>query len=260
MAYERALMLDPGQSEGLASKALMTIVQERDWKVAGKLYQQSLASSDNTWAMIGYGAFLLPAIDRLEESVRLYREAEQRDPLHAGIKANLATFLLYSGDATASIQKAREALELEPGHLFAFMALIEAYTQNGQYSQARATLDKVPGELQNQLSIKAREGLYRAAVGDDEKAREIYLGIVNSAPAVPVAISCALALALGEAEGAIDLMELIVEKKAWSVSWIRGIYRHNDTLENHPRYLALLERIGLDDESVSMLQVELGLE
>jgi hypothetical protein len=67
-------------------------------------------------------------------------------------------------------------------------------------------------------------------------------------------------LALGEVEGAIDLMELMVEKKAWSVPWLRGIYRHNEFLENHPRYLALLERIGLDDESVWMLQAELGLE
>jgi TolB-like protein len=109
-AYERALMLDPGQSEALASKALMAIIQERDWKGAGKLYQQSLAPGDNTVAMIGFGAFLLPAIDRLEESLRIYMEAEERDPLHAGIKANLAIFLLYNGDAIASIQKARDAL------------------------------------------------------------------------------------------------------------------------------------------------------
>jgi TolB-like protein len=109
-AYERALMLDPGQSEALASKALMAIIQERDWKGGGKLYQQSLAPGDNTVAMIGFGAFLLPAIDRLEESLRIYMEAEERDPLHAGIKANLAIFLLYNGDAIASIQKARDAL------------------------------------------------------------------------------------------------------------------------------------------------------
>jgi adenylate cyclase len=258
-AYERALMLEPGQSEALASKALMTIVQERDWKVAGMLYQRSLASKDNTVAMIGYGAFLLPAIDRLAESVRLYLEAEERDPLHAGIKANLAMFMLYSGDTDGSIQKAREALELEPGHLFGFMALIEAYTTNGQYSQAEATLEKVPPKLRQHLSIRAREGLYRAAVGDYQKAREIYRDIVNSSPAVPVAISCALALAVGEVEGAIDIMEVMVEKKAWSIPWIRTIYRHNEMLENHPRYLALLERIGLDDESVSELQEKLSL-
>ena len=55
-------------------------------------------------------------------------------------------------------------------------------------------------------------------------------------------------------------MEVLAEKKAWSLSWIRGIYRRNDMLQNHPRYLDFLERIGLDDESVSMLQAELGLE
>ena len=67
-------------------------------------------------------------------------------------------------------------------------------------------------------------------------------------------------MALGEVEGALDLMEVLAEKKAWSLPWTRGIYRRNDMLENHPRYLDFLERIGLDDESVSMLQAELGLE
>lgn len=259
-AYERALELDPGQSQALDAKALMILIQERDWKVAGKLYQRALALRDNTSALTGYGVFLLPAVDRLAESVSLYMETEKRDPLHAGFKANLAIIMLYRGDTKASIQKALEALELQPDHLFAFMALIEAYTQDGQYAKAKKMLESVPPKLKKHHSIMARAGMYHAAVGDYEKATEIYRHILNSSPAVPVAISSSLALALGDVEGAIDLMELVVEKRAFSIPWVRGIYRHNELLENHPRYLALLERIGLDDASVSLLQAELGLD
>jgi TolB-like protein/Tfp pilus assembly protein PilF len=259
-AYERALDLDPDQSQALDAKALMILIHERDWTVAGKLYQRALASRDNTSALTGYGVFILPAVDKLDESVRLYSEAEKRDPLHAGFKANLAILMLYSGDAKASIQKALEALELQPDHLFAYMALIEAYTQDKQYSQAKITIESVPPKLKNHHSIMARTGIYYAAVGDHEKARDIYRQIVDSSPAVPVAISSSLALALGDVEGAIDLMELVVQKRGFSIPWLRGIFRHNELLEDHPRYLALLESIGLDDASVSVLQAELGLE
>ena len=65
--------------------------------------------------------------------------------------------------------------------------------------------------------------------------------------------------ALGDIEGAINLMELVVDKSAYSVPWLRALFRHNEILNEHPRYIALLERIGLDDESVAKLQAELGL-
>ena len=58
----------------------------------------------------------LVSIDRIPKAIRLYRILEKRDPLHAGLKANLAGLLLLGGDAEAAILKAQEALELKPQH------------------------------------------------------------------------------------------------------------------------------------------------
>jgi tetratricopeptide (TPR) repeat protein len=151
------------------------------------------------------------------------------------------------------------ALELDPNHLFAFMALIEAYTLSGQYAQAETVLLELPREFQQHLTIRARAGLYYAAVGDYEKAEEVYRALVDSLPTTPVLIASELALALGNTEEAIDIMELVAEKKVFTLPWIRNRYRHNKAVENHPRYLALLEHLGLDDKSVAELQIELGL-
>ncbi len=259
-AYEKALDLDPDQSQALDAKALMILMQEKDWIQSARLYRRALASRDNTSAITGYGIFILPALNRLEEAIHLYSEAEQRDPLHAGFKANLAILMLYNGDAAGAIDKALEALQLQPGHLFAFMALIEAYTQDKQYARAKAMLARVPPKLKNHHSILAREGLYYAAVGDREKAMEIYRSMLASPPEVPVAISSSLALTLGDVEGAIDLMELVADERGFSMPWLRGLYRDNPMLENHPRYLSLLDRMGLDDASASSLLNELELQ
>jgi TolB-like protein len=103
MAYERALELDPDQSEALAAKAWMTLLLQRDWETAGKLYQRALAYRENSLAMGAYASFYLVSIDRIPQAIRLYRILEKRDPLHAGLKANLAGLLLWSGDAEAAI-------------------------------------------------------------------------------------------------------------------------------------------------------------
>jgi len=67
-------------------------------------------------------------------------------------------------------------------------------------------------------------------------------------------------LGLGEVEEAIDLMKREVENNSWTQILIRSYFRHNDALKNHPRYLALLKDIGLDDESVAALNSKMSFD
>ena len=259
-AYENALALDPQQSEALAAKALMTLILEHDWEAAGKLYQKAMTFQENTAAITTYAVFYLPSIDELPQSIRLYAEIEKRDPLHAGYKASLAHLLLWGGDAEAAILKAQEALELNPQHAYALMAFIDANIAAEHYSAVRSVLEKIPPELQKQPTIKARTGLYYAAIGDHGKARLIYRDLLDTPPTVPSIMTCELALVLGEVEEAIDLMEVLVEKQSWRQFLMRGQFRHNDAVNNHSRYQALLKRIGLDDESVAVLHRKMSFD
>jgi uncharacterized protein HemY len=64
------------------------------------------------------------------------------------INTRLAHILLVSGDAEAAARKAREAIELNPQHAIALMALIQAYTHTGNFSAAEALLEDIPPALQ----------------------------------------------------------------------------------------------------------------
>jgi tetratricopeptide (TPR) repeat protein len=259
-AYERALALDPEQSEALAVKALMTQILEHDWETAGKLYQRAMASRDNAVAMSAYAMFYLQQIEEEERAIQLYAEAEKRDPLNAGYKANLAHLLLVSGDAEAASQKAREALELNPQHNIALMTLIEAYTVAGNYAAVQQVLENIPSALQQWPAFRVRAGLYHLAIGDHHKAGEIYREYIDNPPIFGSMATATLALSLGEVEEAIDLMEHEVENNSWTQFWIRSSFRQNDTLKNYPRFLALLKRIGLDDESVAALHRKISFD
>ena len=253
-AYEKALALDPGQSEALATKAFMTQLLQHDWETAGKLYQRAMASGENTNAMMFYSMFYLQHIDEREDAIHLLTEAEKRDPLHAGYKANLANIYIWSGNAEAAARKAREALALRPQHIFALMALIEAYTATENYSGIQQVLDSIPSELQQWPTIRIRAGLYYLTTGDYDKASEIYSEYIDNPPTAGVMAFTNLALRLGEVEKAIDLMELEVGRNGWTQFWAGSSYfRQDDAIKDHPRYLALLKRIGVDDASVVTL-------
>jgi adenylate cyclase len=257
-AYERALSLDPRQSEAVAAKALISMVRDFDWETAGKDLQPAVKAG-STAALVTYSVWLLPALDRLEESIRLQRLAEERDPLHAGIKAALAIYLLWSGKVEESIAKARQALAIDRGHLYALMALIEGYTLAGQYEQAEKAIESVPEGLRQHPSITARVGLYFAAKGDVDRASEILQDYLQSPPLVNILIVSELALKLGEIDQAFVLMKRAADEHAWPAFWIRIRYRDNALIQNNPRYLALLEQIGLDDKSVKELRDQLSL-
>jgi tetratricopeptide (TPR) repeat protein len=225
------------------------------------LYQRAMASRENTTATTSYAMLYLVPIDRIPHAIRLYTDAEKRDPLRAGYKANLAYLLLWSGDAEAAILKAREALELNPQHFFALRAMAEAYRLAGNCPAATEFLQSLPIALQQQPRMRLQAALCYAAQGDYGKARKIYRDVVETTPLYPGStVAEQLALSLGEVEEAIDLMERDVENKSWAQIFIRSYFRHNDAVKDHPRYLALLKRIGLDDESVAALHRKMSFD
>jgi serine/threonine-protein kinase len=261
MAYERALELDPDQSEALSAKAWMTQLLQRDWETTGKLYQRALAYRENSIAMGTYASLYLASIDRIPQAIRLLSVVEKRDPLHAGRKASHAMLLLWGGDAEAAILKAQEALELKPQHVYALMALVDAYTVAENCPAALDVVESLPIALQQDPRFSARAALCYASQGDYVKARIIYRDEIENPPSYHgMLVAAQLALSLGEVEGAIDLMERGVENKSWTQFFVRLRFRHNDAVKDHPRYLALLKRIGLDDESVAALHRKMSFD
>ena len=75
-----------------------------------------------------------------------------------------------------------------------------------------------------------------------------------------ITLAAQLASSLGEVEEAIDLMERAVEIKSWDQFWIRTFFHDEEVIREQPRYLALLKRIGLDDESVAELHRKMSFD
>jgi len=262
-AMEHALALDPAQSEALTVKAIMTQLLEHDWEAAGRLYTRAIESSESPWAVGSYSIFYLQFIDQQLKAIENYASSEELDPLHAGIKANLAGIYYWVGNDDAAIRKAREALQLDPEHFLAIEFLILAYTNEGDTSALASLLASIPPAVRELAETKSFIARNYALNGDVTKAREIYDELLVSFDSLtPIAMfdTAMLAISLGEMDKSVELLERIEKSGSWMLFWSKLLPRENSIIRNNPRYQALLKRMALDDESVTALKDRMSFE
>jgi hypothetical protein len=138
-----------------------------------------------------------------------------------------------------------------------------AYTDKNDIVALELLLASIPPALQEQPQIKALLGRSYAVRGDDEKARKIYRELMNSIDSLtPIATinTASLALSLSEVEESIDLLERLEKGGSWIQFWSKLLPLQYETLREHPRYQALLKRMGLDDESVAALNRRMSFD
>ena len=89
----------------------------------------------------------------------------------------------------------------------------------------------------------------RALMGQQTEARRMLdeLSELGRTSYVPAATLAAIHVALGEHELAIEQLERGVEERAIILMWL-GSEPHWDPLRTHPRFPALLARVGLKDK------------
>jgi tetratricopeptide (TPR) repeat protein len=122
-------------------------------------------------------------------------------------------------------------------------------------------VEDIPPKLLEHPRIRARIAWSYLLQGDYVKAREMYqelLGLDLASVTNPFFIF--FVLSLGEVEKAIDLMESSVDLNKWNQFWNASMLRQHEVLKDHPRYLALLRRMRLDDESLAELHSRMNFD
>jgi TolB-like protein/Flp pilus assembly protein TadD len=259
-AYESALALDPQQREALNAKATITQILYHDYETAGKLYQQAYSSGYIPAGLPWYTIFFLVSLDQIPLAIQLAAEAEQVDPLNALTKTTLGYLYRFAGDTDMSITKSLEALALSPDHEIALAQLVNSYAYANRFVEGQRLLDQLPPAKLERPRTKLQVGLFYAAKGDRQKALKIYQDLTANLPPYGMLLIAELALKLGKVAEAIDLMEREVEINSFNQFWARPLFRNEPAVQNHPRFQALLQRIGLDDESVEALHQKLSFE
>ena len=138
-ALDRALDLDPADSEALALNAMMAFRFDYDWSTSERLFKDALRISPHASSINYRYGFCLIMNGRFDEGLKHLHAAVELDPLDLGTRASVSHLLAYTGDVQTAEADAHAVLNLEPTHLFmnTALALIHLYQKRPDAALAR---------------------------------------------------------------------------------------------------------------------------
>ena len=219
------------------------------WQDAIKHFERAIELNP-TYAYGYYQyAWCLTLMGRCGEALTIARRAAELEPLSLHIQVYVAEILAMCGQFDAAVAQARSTLDLDPGFGPAIEALGHAYTYLTRYEDALLTLRRIPSSPRVSQALRlaplyARSGKPEVArrTLEEEEARLVD-GVVPAGNAGYYLASTALGL--GEVERCLLWLERLVEERRFIGCLLKvdPIWRD---IRTHPRFVALLRRLGLE--------------
>ncbi|HET9434664.1 MAG TPA: tetratricopeptide repeat protein, partial [Chitinophagaceae bacterium] len=192
-------------------------------------------------------ALCLTAIGKTNEAVTQMEKARELDPLSTRINADLGMAYLSAGRYDEAISQEQKTLELNPKSSGARWIRGMAYQQKKMYEQAikdyRSALELSPG---NPNYLAALGHVY-ASSGNNTAAHNILdtLFFANKKEPVSPFFFALVYAGLNDKEKALEWLQQAYKEKSGSVRYLKMEPRLQN-LRNENRYVALMEKIGLD--------------
>jgi len=166
------------------------------------------------------------------------------------------------GPPTIAAMEHALALDPEQSEGLTVKAMM-AYTDTNDTAALDSLMGSIPSAVKELAAMKALIARSYAIRGDEAKARKIFVDLVASSDSLtPLALmdTASLAIALGEIDESVNLMERVEKGGSWMQFWSKLMSLKSGALRDNPRYQALLKRMGLDDESVKALNERMSFK
>jgi serine/threonine-protein kinase len=254
-AAVHALELDNTLSEAHASMGTVLMWFEWNWKEAEREFLQAIKlNPGHPNAHVQY-SILLVQTGRFDEAEHEIRLALLSDPLSIRASSYLAGVFHYRRDYDSSLEQSRRALDLDPNDVELHIVQALNYEQKAMYEEAIRELEKARDLAGNNPLILGPLGSCYGASRRRAKAMKLIKDLDQTAHLTYVSpITWAMVyLGLGEHDLALQWLEKAAAAKDVLVCYLRvgPIY---DSIRDDPRYLKLLEQIGLTPSAESQTQ------
>lgn len=241
----RALELDPSLAEPHCTLGLVRAICDDDWDASERHFQRALElKPGGTDVRCWYGGSYLAMQGRLEEAKAEVRQALETDPLSPGILVTLAWILWHNREFDTAIEQCRTALELNPAHLEAHLALGCSYAGAGRLDEAIATLQRAR-QTAEAPAVLGMLGWSYATTGKRAEAEQVLAELLELSRRRYVSVHVAWIYSeLGDTGRAMDWLEKAYDDQDALLRLCKVAHGYN-ALRQHPRFIALLEKMGL---------------
>ena len=241
-----ALRIDPRLAEAHASHGQILFLYDWNWAEAKSEFENAIElnpayAGTYQW----YGVYLM-AMNRPDEALRTIRQALELDPVSLSLNENLGWALYVARRYPEAIEQFEKTLELDPGfgQALRYLGLTELYL--GQYEEALETLERARNALTGEPDVQADLALAHALAGEKEEAVRMLEMLMKESGERYISpfLIASFHTGLGDFEEALDWLEKAYEERVAYMVFI-GVDPSFDPLRAHPRFQALLARVGL---------------
>jgi TolB-like protein/DNA-binding winged helix-turn-helix (wHTH) protein/Tfp pilus assembly protein PilF len=243
-AAQSAIKLDDGLAEAHVSLAVIAQNYDWDWNTAEKEYRRAIELDPNYATAHHWYAEELALTGKFDEAFGEIERARQLDPLSLIIAADRGAILYFSRQYAPAVAQFNSVLEMEPNFLRAHLVIF-AYTQQGDYANASAALDRARKTNESawspalEIYLLGRSGKLPEARQHLEKFKN--MNWPPSQVAVPMAVAY---IGTGENTQAVAWLEKAYAVHSASLTAIK-VDPTYDPLRSDPRFKDLLRRVGL---------------
>jgi len=245
-AATRAVAVADSLAEGHASLGMVRAVADWNWHGAEREFRRAIEinpqySQARTW----FAFQVLGPLGRWEEGVAQIRAAVEMEPRSPTANHHGAMLALQRRRPDEVIAYARTTLELDSGFTFAHLWIGMAYEMQERYEEAIAELQKAVRMLgESELQWQATLAHALAAAGRRAEAERLLGELARSAERRyidPFWLGVVHA-GFGEPDRAMDYLERAADDLSFHMLMS---YPFVDPLRRHPRFVALMARMGL---------------
>lgn len=246
-AAHAALALDAALCEAHVALGFVRFWYDWRWDAAEAEFRRAIElGQDSAGAHLGL-AHLLSNLGRQDEAITEIRRARTLDPLSLIANTLEASFLsLAQRDDEARI-RLQKAFEIEPDFWVAHLHLGGIHLERGRLAEAIGAVQRARALSGDGPQTIAALAYLHARDARPERARALLQELRTLAQQryVPPSNFAIVHCGLGEAEPALDWLDNAYAERDVRLTFLR-VDRRWDPLRDHPRFVALAKRVGLD--------------
>ena len=244
---EKALEMHEHLSEAYAILAVVNSLQWR-WKAASQAFAIAIKndpSSGELWEAYAI-TYLLP-MKRLDQALEGIRKAETLDPLSPSIGVSEGLVHYFQRDYEMAIDECRKALAVQPDLIGAHFGLASALAQQSRSAEAIAGIESLKTPSEDPMVV-AYSGYLAGASRASRDARSalVRLDAISEHKPVPSYYKSLIYLGMGNTGQAMRSLEQAYVEREPSLIYL-AVDPKWDRLRSHPRFIALLSKIGLPE-------------
>jgi len=250
----KAVELDDTLAEAHTAIAVVKDQFDWDWDEAEREYRLAIECNPN--CIIAYQRYsrFLTRMGRFDEAFANLQIAMELDPLSFLINVSLGSLLLMMRRYDQSIELFERVLEMNPNYYPACYGLAQVYQFKGELDKAIIEYQKALS-TDDSLEILGRLGQAYAMAGKMDETLKIISQMKEQRKQQYVSPYCTglVYAGLGDNDQAFLWLEKAFDERNEMVTWLR-VQPELDSLRSDPRFMDLLQRVGLEPKHFEIEQ------